>query len=469
MGFILTVITILFALDALWLWQSDRFLRGVRGARWWRLASAAFVVLQILILVWIFAGRLMSFDPSYTSPKPLVAAVLIWHLLVLPVAVVLWAIPAIALAIVRALRSLFPVLRGEGRGEGRATFEVGEPFDSTTRARDRMERSTRSSAACPSPLPSPPSTWEREDGVPPTQAAGPASPAGSVWSPVSRRSFLRTAAVMTPPLVTTIATAVSMPQLSHFRVRRLTIPLPTLPPALDGLTIAQVSDIHVGRFTRGPILDQIVRATNDLNADLVLMTGDLINDALGDLDEALDLVQRIDPRHGLAMCEGNHDLIESRAEFERRTRAAGVPLLINEAMTVRVRGESIQLLGLRWGSATPGGSRRENGGDEAIASSMDRVLAQLRSDAFPILLAHHPHAFDLAAAAGIPLTLAGHTHGGQLMLTDKIGFGPRMYRYWSGLYTKPTGALVVSNGVGNWFPLRINAPAEIVHITLRRA
>jgi len=69
--------------------------------------------------------------------------------------------------------------------------------------------------------------------------------------------------------------------------------------------------------------------------------------------------------------------------------------------------------------------------------------------AFPILLAHHPHAFDTAAAAGIPLTLAGHTHGGQLMLNERLGAGPVMFRYWSGLYRKPDGnALFVSNGVG---------------------
>ncbi|MEZ0255819.1 MAG: metallophosphoesterase, partial [Chthoniobacter sp.] len=82
-----------------------------------------------------------------------------------------------------------------------------------------------------------------------------------------------------------------------------------------------------------------------------------------------------------------------------------------------------------------------------------------------ILLAHHPHAFDFAA--DIPLTLSGHTHGGQLMLTKDFGFGPAMFRYWSGLYQKADRALVVSNGVGNWFPVRVQAPAEIVHLTLR--
>jgi predicted MPP superfamily phosphohydrolase len=100
---------------------------------------------------------------------------------------------------------------------------------------------------------------------------------------------------------------------------------------------------------------------------------------------------------------------------------------------------------------------------------MPRLLAKRQPDAFPILLAHHPHAFDLAAEAGVPLTLSGHTHGGQLMLSRKLGFGPLMYRYWSGLYARGNSQLLVSNGVGNWFPLRVHAPAEIVHVTLRRA
>jgi predicted MPP superfamily phosphohydrolase len=108
-------------------------------------------------------------------------------------------------------------------------------------------------------------------------------------------------------------------------------------------------------------------------------------------------------------------------------------------------------------------------GDEAIRTAMDNLLQQRRPDAFPILLAHHPHAFDRAAEAGIPVTLAGHTHGGQLMLSDNLGFGPLMFRYWSGEYGRGTSKLFVSNGVGNWFPLRTHAPAEIVHLTLRRA
>jgi uncharacterized protein len=68
----------------------------------------------------------------------------------------------------------------------------------------------------------------------------------------------------------------------------------------------------------------------------------------------------------------------------------------------------------------------------------------------------------------LPLTLPGHTHGGQLMLNAPAGFGPLMLRYWSGHYTDGDSHLIVSNGVGNWFPLRTRAPAEIIYLTIQR-
>jgi hypothetical protein len=102
MGFVLTAITIMLALDGLWVWLSDRLLRGLRGARWWRLANAAFVAAQLLAILGIVLGRLMSLSPGASAPTPLVGAVLIWHLIVLPVSLMLFAIPAIPLAIAGA-------------------------------------------------------------------------------------------------------------------------------------------------------------------------------------------------------------------------------------------------------------------------------------------------------------------------------------------------------------------------------
>jgi hypothetical protein len=278
----------------------------------------------------------------------------------------------------------------------------------------------------------------------------------------SRREFIGFAAAVAPPLFTLTLTGFAMGQLNHFRVRGFIIPIPGLPAALDGTTIAQVSDMHVGRFTSGRVLEKMVTTVNALQADLVMLTGDLINDALADLDRGLALARKMESRFGLYLIEGNHDLIENPSEFERRVRASGIPFLLDQSTIVIVNGAPIQLLGLSWTR------HHAKDHDAEISRSVRALLQQRQSDAFPILLAHHPHAFDAAAEAGMPLTLSGHTHGGQLMLNEALGFGPAMFRYWSGLYTRGDSKLIVSNGVGNWFPLRVNAPAEIIHITLRR-
>jgi uncharacterized protein len=278
----------------------------------------------------------------------------------------------------------------------------------------------------------------------------------------SRREFLRFGAAVLPPIFTFSLTGVAMVQLNNVRVRRFVLPIVDLPAELDGMTIAQVSDMHVGRFTKGEVLEKTVRLVNEMQADLVLLTGDLINDALADLDTGLELARRMEARFGSAIIEGNHDLIENPREFETRVRASGIPFLLDESMIVDVRGVAVQLLGLSWTLV------HGDGRDAAIGAAVRKLLEQREADAFPILMAHHPHAFDAAADAQLPLTLSGHTHGGQLMLNEQLGFGPAMFWYWSGLYRRDRSQLVVSNGVGNWFPLRVNAPAEIVHLTLRR-
>jgi predicted MPP superfamily phosphohydrolase len=268
-------------------------------------------------------------------------------------------------------------------------------------------------------------------------------------------------AVALPFALALLTTMVAVWQLNHFRVRRLTLRIPRLPAALRGLTIAHLSDLHIGKLTRGKVLDDIVTMTNQLDADLILLTGDLINFALEDLPEAIALLRKMKSRHGLFLCEGNHDLIQDRAQFEAAAKASGLGFLLHETAMVTVKGEPVRILGLRWG---------EGMGQETAAFTPGDALADLLAegdtDAFTILLAHHPDAFDAAAVADIPLTLAGHTHGGQLMLTPSFGFGPWLYRYWSGHYQKGASQLIVSNGAGNWFPLRIGAPAEIIHLTL---
>jgi hypothetical protein len=410
------VLAFLLAADLLWWWRADRRARRLRHALGWRLLIGLFMGGQIALVLWILGGRVPAAPYGARPPQPLSAAAYLWHLLLLPAC---WAFAA-------ATAALFGAWRW-----GRRLAEWNAP----------------SRRAAPA------------EGVPTPLAPAP-PPAARTGETATRRQFLGALSAATPALLTGAGVAYSRGQLREFRVRPLGVALPGLPPELDGLRIALVSDLHVGTFTSGRTVKRVVEETSRLDADLVLLPGDLINNALADLSDALDAVSNMQSRHGAYLCVGNHDLIEDGAEFVRRVRARA-PLLVNESRALLIRGRPVQLLGLPWER------------DEArIVNSVRQLARQIVPGAFPILLAHHPHAFDAAAAAGIPLTVAGHTHGGQLMLGDAVGFGPLLYRYWSGLYRKPAhngASLVVSNGVGNWFPLRTRAPAEIIDLTLRSA
>jgi predicted MPP superfamily phosphohydrolase len=380
--------------DLLWWLRADRHARRWRYARVWRLFIGLFMAGQIVLVLWILGSRFPGVSSLGRPSQPLSAAAYLWHLLFLPA----------GLAIV----AILDLLRGIGRLRSR---RVAAP--------------------------------DAESAALPTQ---------------TRRQFLDMVTTATPMLLTGAGVANSRWEMSDFRIRPMDVALPGLPPELDRLRIALVADLHVGTFTNGPTVKRIVEETSRLDADLILLPGDLINNALADLSDALDAVANMQSRHGAYLCVGNHDLIENEVEFVRRVKAR-VPLLVNESQRLTIRGQIVQLLGLPW-------SRDE----VVIARSVQQLAGQIVPGALPILLAHHPHAFDAAAEMGIPLTVSGHTHGGQLMLGERVGFGPLLYRYWSGLYRKPTpdgSSLVVSNGVGNWFPLRTGAPAEIIHLTLR--
>lgn len=402
--FLVIFLTILL-LSALFWWWTDRRLRLLPRARYWRIGLALFIAPQLayaLALVLVPGFRQIS---HHWVPPSALAIMYIWHLLVLPAwALVMGAIAAVRLALA---------------------------------AIQWMIRRAAQAPAETAPFP------------------GPSAATAPAWS---RRQLLIASAAAAPPISAIGLAGIGIARLNDYRTRYLDVPIAGLPTALDGLSIAHVTDIHVGRYTRGPQLARIAETTNRLKADLVLMTGDLLDGSLLDLPEAIDFMRRLDPRLGLAMCEGNHDLFGGAAAFRSRVKAAGIPLLVQETMSLDIRGEPVQLLGARW-------SR----GEETIRGAMQELLTRRDPDAFAILLAHHPHCFDYAAAAGVPLTLAGHTHGGQLMLNQRLGAGPAMFRYWTGMYEQAAAKLIVCNGAGNWFPLRTAAPAEIIHLTLRRA
>ncbi len=396
MSAFLAILGLLLVLDLIWWGLSHRWLRG---AAHWRVFNGVFLATQILGFGFLIGGRIVGVH--WNLPTPWMASIYLWHLLVLPLLLVLGIVSLPVLLFVMWKRRKSP----------RVELHLTE--------------------------------------TPVTQ---------------TRRQFLITATTVAPPLVNIALTGFSQGQLEQFRVREMTLRLQDLPSELDGITIAHVTDLHVGPFTSERVIRRVADKVNSLKADLVLFTGDLINSKLSELPVGIDFLRSLDGQ--VVSIEGNHDLFEGRAAFEKAIRAAGLRLLVNQAEVLPLRGIPVQILGLRWGG--PGENARASG-DELIRASMHDLLLQRDTSAFPILLAHHPHAFDPAIQAGLPLTLAGHTHGGQLMLNPQVGAGPLMFRYWSGRYESGRSQLVVGNGVGNWFPLRTAAPAEIIHLTLRRS
>lgn len=409
--FILIIILIFLAADVLcWLYARSLYRKPNTFDRRHRQLIAFICVTGIASLAVLIFGRYLELE-RYV-PVGVLIVTLVWHLLAVPYAV------------------LLILLHGTTQA-GRFLF-------------GKRARKTENS---PEPV---------------LVSDSPLVPAGG--EAVSRRDFVRSLVVFSPALLSVTGSAYGAAKLDSLRVREIEIQLPGLPSRLDGLSIAHVSDTHLGRFTDAKAFRSIVSAVNELDTDLVLHTGDLINNDQDDLPMAAQLLREMKSRHGLYLCEGNHDLIEGREGFESFMRREKMPILIDQIAGLEVNGERIELLGLQW---TRGA--RTSGADTAISEGVARLAARRSTSAFPILLAHHPHAFDPAVAAGIPLTLGGHTHGGQLHLSPTIGFGPAMYRYWSGLYSRDGCHAVISNGAGNWFPIRLNAPAEIARITLRRA
>ncbi|TVQ53277.1 MAG: hypothetical protein EA377_08290 [Phycisphaerales bacterium] len=417
---LLVVYTILFSVPLLailwWIWAHRR-LRTLPQAGWWRAAVAVFSLTFLGCYAWMMASRSMG---TGWSPHPwLLAMLMLWGMIFLPFV----AIPSAAgWYLWRGVRRFGLALRRLKRGKRTMKPE----------AADRAES---------------------------TRTDGPAATSDQLVDQSMTRRQLIAASCIAFPMVATLGTTVySIPQKRRFTVRTIEVPIPDLPRALDGTRIAHISDTHVGKFTRGPILDQIAHETSRLDADLVVMTGDLIDHTVQDLPEALEMIDKIKTRNPVVTIEGNHDLFDGRSVFRRMVREHGVSLLLDESRIVWINDYPVQLLGIKWHDR-----------QHPIDQHVDIVAERIDRDAFPVLLAHHPHAFDRARDHDIPLTLAGHTHGGQLMLSSEFGAGPAIFKYWSGLYTKDNNSLVVSNGAGNWFPLRTNAPAEIVHVILRRS
>ena len=242
-------------------------------------------------------------------------------------------------------------------------------------------------------------------------------------------------------------------------VERWEVPVVGLDPRLDGFTIAQVSDIHVGPTVRAGLVQEIVDAVNALDADLVAVTGDLVDGSVERLAQHVEPLRGLRGTHGVFFCTGNHEYYSGVHPWLEKVRELGMVALVDEHVTVEHEGATVVVAGVPDYSAT----RMEP------SHISDPVAAFAGApEGFRLLLAHQPRSFLGALEAGAQLMLSGHTHAGQyLPFTWVIR---AVQPFVEGL-TLHEGMYVYVNRGTTWWgpPLRLGAPQEISLLTLRSA
>ena len=274
----------------------------------------------------------------------------------------------------------------------------------------------------------------------------------------------------------------------NYRVYRVEIPISNLPAAFDGMTIAQLSDIHMSGYMPRAQVRRAVDMANDLGADLAVVTGDFITGAGDPLEECIEEIRRLSAPLGIYGCNGNHEIY---ADAEDRAQdlftQQGMKLLRHENALITFRGAQLNLIGVDYQRERAPGGRK--------VSSLIGIEPLIRKDLPNILLSHNPNSFNRAAELGVELSLAGHTHGGQIqveILDHRLSPARFITDYVAGLYMRPLftpaktvasqkflhattlqgphSAIYVNRGLGTvGAPVRLGVPPEISLLTLRRS
>jgi len=281
-------------------------------------------------------------------------------------------------------------------------------------------------------------------------------------SQMSRRRFLARATYAYAGAGVALSTygiwsAYRLPQ-----VTRRTLVFPDLPPGLDGLKLLHLSDLHAGMHLGEDAMQEIVARANALRPDLIVQTGDMIDISRAYIPPYVRAFRELSAPLGVVTVLGNHDRYTGEREVIQGCRDAGQVFVQNGCHVVERRGAVLALLGIddphNWSA------------DDPQRADVDAAQRAAPPDAFHVLLAHRPGAWDTAAPRGIPLTLAGHIHGGQFYL-PLIGWsaGSLITKYVMGHFQRGNSQLYVSRGIGVvGVPIRVFTPPEIELFELRR-
>jgi len=246
-------------------------------------------------------------------------------------------------------------------------------------------------------------------------------------------------------------------QIAEQRIR-----LARLPQAFAGFRIAQHSDIHIGPFMPEDEIRKYVRITNDLKPDLIALTGDFVTWDPSTQRAVVNALTALRAPFGIFGCLGNHEAwSHTEDSITRMFQQVGIRILRQERVPITTRAQSFNLIGVDFETRRP----MVSGSEKFVQRYLDGVDSLVAPDTVNILMSHNPNTFDRAAELGIDLSLAGHTHGGQVALefiSPELAPSRLVTPYVAGWFQKPGGQLYVNRGIGTiGVPMRIGAPPEI--------
>lgn len=295
----------------------------------------------------------------------------------------------------------------------------------------------------------------------------------------SRRAFFQYAAIVAGSVPFLAATYGFAAGRLRYTIERVDVPIVNLPPELDGFRIAQLSDIHIGDYMPPHEIARAVDMANELNPDISFVTGDFVSRVGDPLETCIVELSRLRAPLGVWGCNGNHEIYAGvEDDAERIFQEKGMRLLRGQSAVIQHNGARFNLLGVDYqrDHMVSGGS---------TGPMLQEIEHLVRRDMPNVLLSHNPNSFRRAAELGIELSLAGHTHGGQVkfeIVDHSVSPARLITPFVAGHYTLPmtnghaqsnsasNAALYVNRGLGTFgFPVRIGVPPEITLLTLRRA
>lgn len=283
---------------------------------------------------------------------------------------------------------------------------------------------------------------------------------------ITRRTFLTRSLAAVPIVALGVSTKGIYEAQAQMAVRHYSLAFPQLPGNLQGFKLGQISDTHLGPYFGLESLDTVIQLMAQQKPDLVVLTGDfadnlsLVRPAIAMLNEFQQAVP-----YGMYFCYGNHDYFQDvnyvRTEFNK----SRIKILKNESTLIVPGVRPFYLMGVDY----PWNDNSHKGVYASPAKRQECFTAassMVPPDAFKILIAHHPDFLFNGFAAHIPLTLAGHTHGGQIVIGGKSILSS--YAYMQGLYREQGVYGYVDSGAGHWFPFRLGCPPQISLFTFEQ-